>query len=423
MSTTAKDDISESATAGSVAGSSVAVTEAAEDAELSAVGGIEGDADDINNLRVSITKASNANLDISIAGESGTNNADEDDKEEEEYAAPMHLHAQPKSAKLKGARSRSSSRSRPGSRRNTPSPEARRVAAAAAAALSELVLGSTISPSASVSSSLDGIGDHHHGESKDIIDPDILLDKLGFRDLDPNVTQEELQELLRKHIASNNAGLPTLNERMSEDTLEDTHAFGDLSYTPGKKASASSSMDKVDGEDEIQKAARIEATRRLEMLKSSGLSDSVIMGTMAPLLNTLDEGEEDDEGEDDEGGENSLTAICSGGVVGEADEDVVVEIPDGVVRPKLENRDTTNSMATLGRISSADDEDDADDDNADVQVPTEVMEELNINESKRKIFHRDTSMMVQTGETPDYLEDDEQDGLEADREEESNKPR
>lgn len=422
MSTTAKDDVSESATARSVAGSSVAVTEAAEDAELSTVGGIEGDADDINNLRVSITKASNANLDISIAGE--TNNADEDDEEEEEYAAPMHLHAQPKSAKLKGAaRSRSSSRSRPSSRRNTPSPEARRVAALAAAALSELVLGSTISPSASVSSSLDGIGDHHHGESKDIIDPDILLDKLGFRDLDPNVTQEELQELLRKHLASNNAGLSTLNERMSEDTLEDTHAFGDLSYTPGKKASASSSMDKVDGEDEIKKAARIEATRRLEMLKSSGLSDSVIMGTMAPLLNTLDEGEEDDEGEDDEGDENSLSAICSGGVVGEADEDVVVEIPDGVVRPKLKNRDTTNSMATLGRISSADDEDDADDDNADVQVPTEVMEELNINEAKRKILHMDTSMMVQTGETPDYLEDDEQDGLEADREEESNEPR
>ena len=45
------------------------------------------------------------------------------------------------------------------------------------------------------------------------------------------------------------------------------------------------------------------------------------------------------------------------------------------------------------------------------------------NEAKRKILHRDTSMMVQTGETPDYLEDDEQDGLEADREEESNEPR
>ena len=421
MSTSAaqEDNVSITATEATVAGSSVAITEAEEDL-VSFGGGGGGTSADINNGKVTITKEHS--LDISIAND--TSEGVNDEEEEEEDAAPMHLHALRTPAKLKGAaRSRSSSRSRPGSRRSSSSPEGKAVAAMA---LGELVLGSTVSPSASVGSSLDGIGDHHHHHSD--VDPDILLDKLGFRDLDPNATQEELQELLRKHISSQ-GGLPTLNERMSEATMDDTQAFHDLSYVVGKKASASasSSIDEGDGEEgnSPEKAARTEAAVRLAQLKSSGLSNSAVFGTMTPLLNTLDEGEgEDDvdEGDDDNKGKKSR----SNSAVEEGEEDVVVEIPAGLVNLKKKNsnnrRDTFNSIATIGQISSQDEEDDEDTDNADVVVPTEVVNELNINEGRRKLLHSDTSMAVVTGTEPDYLEADEQDGLEADQASDEEEP-
>ena len=268
---------------------------------------------------------------------------------------------------------------------------------------------SALSPSASVGSSLDGIGDHN----TDVIDPDLLLDKLGFKDLDPNITQEEMQEMLRKHISSN-SGLPTLNERMSEATMDDTQAFHDLSYH--KKASTGASSSSIDEEEDgklsPEKAARVEAAVRLEMLKNSGLSNSQIITTMAPILNTLDEGEEDldDDEEEDEA----------------ADNDNVLDIPKDMIhlkKEKYKNRDTMNSMSTMG-IISADEEDDKDEDNADVEVPTSVFNELNVNEEKkREMLHRDTSMAVVTGNEPDYLEADEQDGLEADLDLEVPRPR
>ena len=97
-------------------------------------------------------------------------------------------------------------------------------------------------------SSLDGStgvgGEHHH-----VIDPDLLLDKLGLRDLDANASHDEIQEMLKKHISSNN-GLPTLNERLSEATLDDVHAFQDL--VSAKKAT---SVDN-DGDNSPGKAAR-----------------------------------------------------------------------------------------------------------------------------------------------------------------------
>ena len=381
------------ATEASVAGSSVAITEAEEDREDSSFS--TGGGNNNSDHKIAITKSSE--LDISIALD---DKGDDDSEDDEEYSAPGHFHALRTPAKLKGARSRSSSRSRPNSRRNSPSPERNKTAQA----IVEGILGSTVSPSASVGSSLDGIGDHN----TDVIDPDLLLDKLGFKDLDPNITQEEMQEMLRKHISSN-SGLPTLNERMSEATMDDTQAFHDLSYH--KKASTGASSSSIDeGEDgklSPEKAARVEAAVRLEMLKNSGLSNSQIITTMAPILNTLDEGEEDLDDDDEE-------------------EDNVLDIPEDMIHLKKEtykNRDTMNSMSTLGRISSADEgEDDKDDDNADVSVPTSVFNELNVNEEKkREMLHRDTSMVVVTGNEPDYLEADEQDGLEADLEVSSRK--
>mmetsp|Transcript_10833 Transcript_10833/g.17869 ORF Transcript_10833/g.17869 Transcript_10833/m.17869 type:complete len:324 (+) Transcript_10833:166-1137(+) len=192
------------ATDASVAGSSVAVTEVEEDIMCSSARSSAAD----NNTKVLLTKVSS--LDLSIDNQT---NEDEDDQEED--LPPMHLHALRSPAKLKGApRSRSSSRSRPSSRKNSKSPQPRVMA-------SNLV-GTTISPSVSVGSSLDGSGAGEH-----VIDPDLLLDKLGLRDLDANASHDEIQEMLKKHISSNN-GLPTLNERLSEETLDDVHAFQDL---------------------------------------------------------------------------------------------------------------------------------------------------------------------------------------------------
>lgn len=208
------DDVTASsiaATDASVAGSSVAVTEVEEDILCSTRNLSIGSSAGTDNKKVILTKESN--LDLSIC--CNEQNEEEEATRFEEDLAPMHLHALKGPAKLKGdpkaahARSRSSSRSRPSSRKNSPQPRA-----------SNLV-GTTISPSHSVGSSLDGSG------VGDVLDPDLLLDKLGLRDLDPNATHDEIQELLKKHISSNN-GLPTLNERLSEDTLDDVHAFQDL---------------------------------------------------------------------------------------------------------------------------------------------------------------------------------------------------
>jgi len=64
-------------------------------------------------------------------------------------------------------------------------------------------------------------------------DPDLLLDRLGFIDLDPPLPHEIRCGPLAAPGSidgkSNNAGgLTPVNERLSEETLEDCHAFQDL---------------------------------------------------------------------------------------------------------------------------------------------------------------------------------------------------
>jgi hypothetical protein len=58
---------------------------------------------------------------------------------------------------------------------------------------------------------------------EEIIDPDILTDKMGFLELDPKEQQNSSRTL--NNSCSN---LTAVNERMSEDTLDDCHAFSDL---------------------------------------------------------------------------------------------------------------------------------------------------------------------------------------------------
>jgi len=253
----------------SVAGSSVAVTEVEEDILCSTT---RSTVSDYNNKKVILTKDSS--LDLSICNQKNEDDDDDDeDANNEEDLAPMHLHALRSPAKLKGApRSRSSSRSRPGSRKTSPQPRSNHVAVP-----SSNLVGTTISPSPSVSSSLDGStgvgGEHHH-----VIDPDLLLDKLGLRDLDANASHDEIQEMLKKHISSNN-GLPTLNERLSEATLDDVHAFQDL--VSAKKAT---SVDN-DGDNSPGKAARDSLMRA-----SQGPSSKIL----EVALDALTEEDEDD---------------------------------------------------------------------------------------------------------------------------------
>lgn len=259
------------ATDASVAGSSVAVTEVEEDI-LYSTRSLTINGGGSSNKKVILTKDSS--LDLSICNKG--NDEDDDDENNEADLAPMHLHALRSPAQLKGnpksaARSRSSSRSRPSSRKNSPQPHR---------AMSNLV-GTTISPSPSVGSSLDGSGVGEH-----VFDPDLLLDKLGLRDLDANASHDEIQELLKKHISSNN-GLPTLNERLSEETLDDVHAFQDL-VASSKKGSSGAD----DGDYSPGKAARDSLLRA-----SQGPSSKILEVS----LDALTEEDEDDDGLDQSG--------------------------------------------------------------------------------------------------------------------------
>mmetsp|Transcript_3960 Transcript_3960/g.6241 ORF Transcript_3960/g.6241 Transcript_3960/m.6241 type:complete len:389 (-) Transcript_3960:348-1514(-) len=378
------EDISITATDATVAGSSLAVTEAEEDA-ASFAQSAGGDEDNADEDKFVLTKESSVKG-IKIANFEEDDDDDDDDEKEsdEEYAAPMHLHALRTPARLKGApRSRSSSRSRPGSRRNSISPPRKVVGGG------ELIVGGfNLSPSPSVESSLDGNlatgtpSSPHSSRSSlcgdSFVDPDILLDKLGMKDLDPNVTQAELQELLKRHISS--SGLPTLNERMSEETLDDVHAFQDLKFV---KKSGSKEESDVDSTPE-----KASADMR-ELLRKGNLSSSAIAGNMSYLLNTLDEGEEDGD-----------------------DEDIVWKIPEEVVtEEKKSHRQSNISMMAVTSETSFDDEDE---EGAAVDVPTSVMEELNLCQDRRRLKNRDSTMAAAPSNV-DYLEDDEQDGLEADR--------
>jgi len=467
-------------TVATIAGTSVAITEAEEDVSSFAAGvlGTDTDADTgavaentdtATGTTLLMTRSSSCSLDIALpnddddadtalataAASAAATNAeevdddadDDDDDEEALYAAPMHLHALRTPAKLRGApRSRSSSRSRPGSRRNSSSPPSRNLSGTA---LSELVITGTagVSPSISVGSSLDGIDHHlhhlhahhsHHGSSSSsggelpiLIDRDILLDKLGFRDLDPETTQGEMQELLRKHSISGNNGssLPTLNERMSEEALEDVHAFTNLTFCkrPSSGSSGSNTVEEVSEMSSSSMAAVVPGEEYLSPERTVLLREGYNMAGNKSLsspaalqLNTLDE-EEDEEGVDEDN---------DGGVIEEEEEedegkdgDDILDIPDGMIllreKPIL-NGKLTSSIATLGVLSSTacgeddDDGEDEDDDDAEVEVPTSIMKELDNNEGKRHLLHRDTSMMVVGGSDMDFLEDDEQDGLEAD---------
>jgi|Transcript_9585 hypothetical protein len=57
-----------------------------------------------------------------------------------------------------------------------------------------------------------------------VVDPDILLDKAGMEELDPLASQRSVKDL----AVGGGSSLQAVNERLSDETLEDAHAFQDL---------------------------------------------------------------------------------------------------------------------------------------------------------------------------------------------------
>ncbi|KAL7485948.1 hypothetical protein ACHAW6_011546 [Cyclotella cf. meneghiniana] len=154
-------------------------------------------------------------------------------------AAPMHLHALRIPARLtgsftlpkvnsegklnvesstttpRGRRSRSTSRGRPRSASGLLSNNSSR-------STSPVTL-SSMEPS--------GCGSHAAAMDHHSLDPDLLLDRLGFIDLDPPLPHEiRCGPLAAPEGKPASGGLTPVNERLSEETLEDCHAFTDLGY-------------------------------------------------------------------------------------------------------------------------------------------------------------------------------------------------
>ncbi|KAL7466344.1 hypothetical protein ACHAXS_006644 [Conticribra weissflogii] len=339
--TTTGDDDSKSDDA--MCGSSVAMTEAEEDnaSYAMSVATAPNSTSASSRPPKGLILTKDSSLEISI------NNTPVDvsdaivNEDDHGNAAPMHFHVLRTPARLRGApgRSRSSSRSRPGSRRNSASPirggggtlsglELLKTPGGANAACGcggggpgsvGAVGGSSPADGMSGSSSLADLNDLSEHSHAGYVNPDILLDKLGFRDLDPNVSQAEMQELLMKHLSSNSS-LPTLNERMSEETMEDVHAFQDLVFvkksSDGSGASAKKMKKRVSpvkgaavgvavGTGAAEEDVVLEEGDEEEEDDESSDDGKPVRRTSKLTLNTLDEAaeEEDDEDEEDEEGD------------------------------------------------------------------------------------------------------------------------
>ena len=170
----------------------------------------------------------------------------EDDLE----AAPLHLHTLREPALLRGlpssssvrARSRSGSRSRTSSRDASPSPmdghHRRKSAGLMTTATNFGTPAESIPGSASAAPTTQTTASSVSGTASDAgsdLDPDIFLDRLGFdSDLEPPSPHEITPRgdlALGSTWGHSSQPMPSLNERMTEDSLEDAGAFADLVST------------------------------------------------------------------------------------------------------------------------------------------------------------------------------------------------
>jgi len=226
-------------------------------------------------------------------------------------AEPLHLHAMRiPDARLLGSQrnlsfsSRNSSRSSSRSRSRSSSP--------ATSKTKSLPLGQDIPDN------LSDISDK---------DADILTDNLGLQDIEP---------INHDTHSSRNRSLPPVNERMSEEALDDCHAFSDLSAngsSHGKSKRHSLpplneriSKEKLDDCDAFKQMSAPERRPSLGRVNSfiSAINESD-MSCNNSILETFEEAEEEDELDDDEDEEMKKQQIS---------HDVLFELLGTVSSPK-----------------------------------------------------------------------------------------
>lgn len=260
--------------------------------------------------------------------------------EDDANAAPMHLHALRIPARLRGRvappvpegmqRSRSTSRSRsgrqkggggrsrsnPSSRSSSPLPttggripkspsgdawstgyESNSSPIVAGGKTSEAGTTGTENPSSasvySAQSTLDGV------------DPDILTDRLGFIDLDPPLPHEIHLGPLAAPTPNGGpnggggggAGLTPVNERVSDETLDDCHAFQDLTYPVRNNTFAAGTAPSTGGSSIASgSVGSVSGRQSRDGSLAGSLTGGSVMGDgdASVILATLDE--ESDEG-------------------------------------------------------------------------------------------------------------------------------
>lgn len=226
------------------------------------------------------------------------------EEEDDANAAPFHYAVRIPDARLRGSQrnlsfnSRSSSRSSSRSRSRSSSPaQTRSKSSLLEKEISDRLSGSITS---NVGMVLEEIPTNGEGP------PDILTDRMGFEDIEPPTHD--------KHT-SLHSSLPPVNERMSEETLDDCHAFSDVVSRNGSLLSknrpilpsvneriSKEKLDDCDAFKHISVSERRSSVGRNNSFTTSGL-DSADISCSNSLLETFEEGGEEEDDEDDDEGE------------------------------------------------------------------------------------------------------------------------
>lgn len=264
--------------------------------------------------------SSDENESLSEASDVAVANLEENIMDDDINAAPMHLHALRIPARLRGAnppsstsitsdRSRSNSRSRPrsGIRSNNSSRSASPITLASmegggGGASSSYPSTPVHKDASSAHSAMTGT-QSAHSSLDGIFDPDIFLDRLGFIDLDPPLPHEIRLGPLAAPSGSTSTSLTSVNERLSEETLEDSHAFQDLVAMSSSMSRDTMSMPSVahSSVSGVRSVGSVGSLGSCSLGKEKGrhsregsVAGSFVEGDGSVILETLDEIDEDD---------------------------------------------------------------------------------------------------------------------------------
>jgi len=148
---------------------------------------------------------------------------------------------------------------------------------------------------------------HHHHPS---IDPDILLDRLGLVELEPHHHPSNADPNTSSSSSLTGGGssnpsavvatpLPSLPERMSDETLEDCHAFTEFKLVMRPRLGSASSSQSESGTTTPTSCGNLIGLLPGSLTREGSVSGGSILGD-ASLLETLEEFDDEDEEEEDE---------------------------------------------------------------------------------------------------------------------------